>query len=222
MPNQYVVIVFILEIVGTIAFASSGAMVGVRKNMDIFGVIVLGVTTAVGGGCMRDLILGIHPPKMFLDFTYVGLAIATSLVIFLVIYRKRELLEGHFIESYEKTMNTFDAVGLAIFTVVGIQTTLNACDNPNTFLLVFVGVITSVGGGMLRDVLTGSMPFVFVKHIYASASLAGAILYVVLRSYINDVVAMAISMVIVIGIRLLAAKYRWNLPRICADSSPLK
>ena len=218
MLNQYTVIIFVLEIVGTIAFASSGAMVGARKNMDVFGIIVLGVTTAVGGGCMRDLILGIHPPKMFHDFTYVGLAIATSLLIFLVTYKKRELLEGHFIENYEKIMNAFDAVGLAVFTVIGIQTTVVACVAPNTFLLIFVGVITSVGGGVLRDVLTCTMPLVFVKHIYASASLVGAVLYVVLRSYINDVIAMVISMVTVIGIRLLAAKYRWNLPRISAYS----
>jgi len=214
MLNQYAVIIFLLEIIGTIAFASSGAMVGVRKNMDVFGVIVLGITTAVGGGCIRDLILGIHPPKMFQNFIYVGLAIGTSLVIFLVIYKKRELLEGKFIENYERIMNTFDAVGLAIFTVVGIQTTLSVYDNPNTFLLVFVGVITSVGGGILRDIMTSSIPFVFMKHIYVSASLVGAILYVVLRGYIDDVVSMVISMIIVVVIRLLAAKYRWNLPRI--------
>ena len=182
--------------------------------MDIFGVSVLGVTTAVGGGCIRDLILGIHPPKMFQDFSYVGVAIATSLVIFAVIYKKRELLEGHFIEMYEKIMNTFDAVGLGIFTVVGIQTALIVFDDSNTFLLIFIGVITSVGGGMLRDVLTGSMPFVFVKHIYASASLVGAILYIVLNNCINNIIAMVISMLIVISIRLLAARYCWNLPRI--------
>lgn len=214
MMNQYSVIIFVLEIIGTIAFASSGAMVGIRKNMDIFGVIVLGVTTAVGGGGIRDLILGIHPPKMFHNFSYVGIAIVTSLLIFLVMYIKRELLEGHFIENYEQIMNTFDAIGLGIFTVVGIQTTITVFDDSNIFLLIFVGVITSVGGGVLRDVLTGSVPFVFVKHIYASASLAGAVLYVILRSYINDVVAMILSMVAVISIRILAARYRWNLPRI--------
>ena len=217
MMNQYSVIIFVLEIIGTIAFASSGAMVGIRKNMDIFGVIVLGVTTAVGGGGIRDLILGIHPPKMFHNFSYVGIAIVTSLLIFLVMYIKRELLEGDFIENYEQIMNTFDAIGLGIFTVVGIQTTLTIFDDSNIFLLIFVGVITSVGGGMLRDVLTGSVPFVFVKHIYASASLAGVILYVILRSYINDVVAMIVSMVVVISIRILAARYRWNLPRIYSE-----
>lgn len=139
---------------------------------------------------------------------------AVSILIFLVMYIKRELLEGHFIENYEQIMNTFDAIGLGIFTVVGIQTTITVFDDSNIFLLIFVGVITSVGGGVLRDVLTGSVPFVFVKHIYASASLAGAVLYVILRSYINDVVAMILSMVAVISIRILAARYRWNLPRI--------
>ena len=144
MISQYTVIIFILEIIGTIAFASSGAMVGIRKNMDIFGVIVLGVTTAVGGGCIRDLILGNHPPKMFHNFSYVGVAIATSLLIFLVMYKKRALLEGRFIENYEHIMNTFDAVGLGIFTVVGIQTTITVFDDSNIFLLIFVGVIVLI------------------------------------------------------------------------------
>ena len=110
--------------------------------------------------------------------------------------------------------NAFDAIGLGVFTVVGIQTTLTVSGDSNIFLLIFVGVITSVGGGVLRDVLTGSMPFIFVKHIYASASLVGAVLYVILHNRINHIVAMVISMGIVILIRFLAAKYRWNLPRI--------
>ena len=214
MQNQYTTIVLVLEIIGTIAFASSGTMVGIRKKMDIFGVLVLGVTTAVGGGCIRDLILGIHPPRMFQNFIYVGTAIGTSLLIFLVLYKKRKLLEGSFIKTYEQIMNAFDAIGLGVFTVVGIQTTLTVSGDSNIFLLIFVGVITSVGGGVLRDVLTGSMPFIFVKHIYASASLVGAILYVILHNRINHIVAMVISMGIVILIRFLAAKYRWNLPRI--------
>ena len=143
MMNQYSVIIFVLEIIGTIAFASSGAMVGIRKNMDIFGVIVLGVTTAVGGGGIRDLILGIHPPKMFHNFSYVGIAIVTSLLIFLVMYIKRELLEGDFIENYEQIMNTFDAIGLGIFTVVGIQTTLTIFDDskvslPKISVIIFI------------------------------------------------------------------------------------
>ena len=117
--------IFLLEIVGTIAFASSGAMLGIRKNMDIFGVNVLGITTAVGGGCVRDLLLGIHPPKMFQNFAYVGTAILTSCLLFVVFFIKKELLESTFLERYERVMSALDAVGLGIFTVMGIRTAMD-------------------------------------------------------------------------------------------------
>lgn len=207
-------LIFILEIIGTVAFASSGALVGIRKNMDIFGVIVLGITTAVGGGCIRDLILGIHPPKMFHNFAYVGTAIATSCLLFFIIYVKKELLESRFMESYEHAMITFDAIGLGIFTGMGIQTAVTVIPSPNAFLLIFVGVVTGIGGGMLRDIMASTTPFVFVKHVYACASLLGAAAYLVLYRYINEATALILSSVLVIVIRLLAAHYKWNLPRI--------
>lgn len=211
---EYTTFFFLLEIIGTIAFASSGALVAIRKNMDIFGVSVLGITTAVGGGCIRDLILGIHPPKMFHNFSYVGAAIVTSCFLFLVIYLKKELLESHFMENYEQAMNTFDAIGLGIFTITGIQTAISLNGQYNMFLLIFVGVVTGIGGGMLRDIMAGSTPFVFVKHVYACASLIGAVLYIILHHRVNEIAAMIISAATVIIIRLLAAHYRWNLPRI--------
>lgn len=211
---DYSTVIYILEIIGTVAFASSGAMVGIRKNMDIFGVMVLGVTTALGGGCIRDLILGIHPPKMFHDFSYVGAAIATSCVLFVIFYLQKQLLDSQFVELYEKAMNAFDAIGLGIFTVIGIQTAMSVLKDVNIFLFIFVGVITGIGGGVMRDVMTGSMPFVFIKHVYACASIVGAILYIFLNKHINDATAMMISVTVVIGIRLLAAHYRWNLPRV--------
>lgn len=214
MLGQYATIIFVLEMIGTIAFASSGTMIGIRKNMDIFGVIVLGVTTAVGGGCVRDLILGIHPPKMFHDFSYVGVAITTSCLIFVVIYYKKRLLQSQYIEVYEKVLNTLDAIGIGIFTVVGIRTAMSVFVDSNIFLFIFVGVITGVGGGVMRDVLTASVPFVFVKHVYACASLVGAVVYIVLNERIDDVVAMMLSVTTVISIRLLATHYKWNLPRI--------
>lgn len=211
---EYTTVIFLLELIGTVAFASSGAMAGIRKNMDIFGVLVLGITTAVGGGCIRDLILGIHPPKMFHNFSYVGAAIATSCLLFLVIYLKKELLESRFLETYEQVMNAFDAIGLGIFTVIGIRTAISVSDDSNLFLLIFVGVVTGIGGGMLRDIMSGSTPFVFVKHVYACASLTGAVCYIVLQTRISDAAAVIISSAVVIVIRLLAAHYRWNLPRI--------
>lgn len=211
---EYTTIVFILEIIGTIAFASSGAMVGIRKNMDIFGVMVLGITTAVGGGCIRDVILGIHPPKMFHNFSYVGAAILTSCLLFLLIFQKKELLESRFMETYEQVMNTFDAIGLGIFTVTGIRTAMEVSPDFSLFLLVFVGVVTGIGGGMLRDIMSGSTPFVFVKHVYACASLTGAIVYILVYHRLHEAAAMILSSIVVILIRLLAAHYRWNLPRI--------
>lgn len=211
---EYTTFIFILEIIGTIAFASSGAMAGIRKNMDIFGVTVLGITTAVGGGCIRDLILGIHPPKMFHNFSYVGAAIITSCLLFLIIFWKKELLESRFLTTYEQFMNTFDAIGLGIFTVTGIRTAMAVTDAENMFLLIFVGVVTGIGGGMLRDIMSGSTPFVFVKHVYACASLTGAVLYLILYRHISDEASMILSAAAVIIIRLLAAHYRWNLPRI--------
>lgn len=208
--------IFILEIIGTIAFASSGALMGIRKNMDIFGVNVLGITTAVGGGCIRDLILGIHPPKMFQNFSYVGTAILTSCLLFFCLYLKQELLESKFLERYERAMNTLDAVGLGIFTVMGIRTAMELENkhSDNLFLLIFVGVVTGIGGGMLRDVMTGSTPFVFVKHVYACAALLGAFLYIFLYQLIPDIGAMLLSSISVVVLRLLAAHYHWNLPRI--------
>ncbi len=208
--------IFLLEIVGTIAFASSGAMLGIRKNMDIFGVNVLGITTAVGGGCVRDLLLGIHPPKMFQNFAYVGTAILTSCLLFVVFFIKKELLESTFLERYERVMSALDAVGLGIFIVMGIRTAmdLEGSHFDHWFLLVFVGVATGIGGGMMRDVMAGETPFVFIKHVYACAALIGAFLYIFLCRAVPDIGAMLVSSITVVAVRLLAAHYRWNLPRI--------
>ena len=208
--------IFLLEIVGTIAFASSGAMLGIRKNMDIFGVNVLGITTAVGGGCVRDRLLGIHPPKMFQNFAYVGTAILTSCLLFVVFFIKKELLESTFLERYERVMSALDAVGLGIFTVMGIRTAmdLEGSHFDHWFLLVFVGVATGIGGGMMRDVMAGETPFVFIKHVYACAALIGAFLYIFLCRAVPDIGAMLVSSITVVAVRLLAAHYRWNLPRI--------
>ena len=208
--------IFLLEIVGTIAFASSGAMLGIRKNMDIFGVNVLGITTAVGGGCVRDLLLGIHPPKMFQNFAYVGTAILTSCLLFVVFFIKKELLKSTFLEHYERVLSALDAVGLGIFTVMGIRTAmdLEGSHFDHWFLLVFVGVATGIGGGMMRDVMAGETPFVFIKHVYACAALIGAFLYIFLCRAVPDIGAMLVSSITVVAVRLLAAHYRWNLPRI--------
>ena len=207
-------IIYIFEMIGTVAFASSGALVGIRKNMDIFGVNVLGITTAVGGGCIRDIILGITPPKMFQNFSYVGASILISCILFTIFYLNQELLSSRFLETYERVMISLDAIGLGVFTVMGIRTAIEASFENNIFLLIFVGVVTGIGGGMLRDVMAGMTPFVFVKHVYAIASILGAVCYIILRLYIRDTISLFLGAAVVLIIRLLAAHFRWNLPRI--------
>ena len=208
-------IVFIMELVGTVAFASSGAMVGIEKHMDIFGVNVLGVTTAVGGGIFRDLILGIHPPMTFSDPVYAGVAALVSTLLFLTAYGNMRVRSDHMKHWLEQAMLLFDALGLGIFTVVGIQMAVNCgYGEGNRFLLVFVGVITGVGGGLIRDVMAGNRPYILVKHIYACASILGAIACVLLRGPLGELAAMIIGTAVVVLIRLLAIRYRWNLIRI--------
>ncbi|OUM21644.1 hypothetical protein CBW42_02720 [Butyricicoccus porcorum] len=206
--------ILMMEILGTVSFASSGAMLAIQRRMDVFGVTILGVTTAVGGGVIRDLILGITPPSMFRDFKYALMAIVTSLVIFTLMCLRRQLFSGNFLIWYDKVMNLFDTVGLGVFTVVGMNTAVQTGYGDNYFLLCFVGVVTGVGGGMMRDIMTGTMPYIFVKHIYAVASLAGALVFVLFYRHVPEIVGMLLGAGTVIAIRILAAHYRWNLPRV--------
>ena len=183
-------IIFIVEIIGTIAFASSGAMVAVRKRLDLFGIIVLGVITAVGGGMLRDLMIGNIPPNMFRNPVYVLAAFLTVLVLFLLFRCWPFLLGSRYIEGYEKIMNILDAIGLGAFTVIGIDTGVEAGYGDYHFLIIFLGVITGIGGGILRDIMAGETPYVLKKHIYACASIAGACLYVVLLQVSRRVAAL--------------------------------
>lgn len=205
---------FIMEILGTVAFAASGAMVGAERKMDVFGVIVLGVVTAVGGGMIRDVVLGITPPNVFQHPVYATVAMVTSLVVFLIMYWKKGFLSGNLRLTYDRIMMAMDSIGLGIFTVVGVNTGIRYGYLEHTFLLVFLGTITGVGGGLLRDMMAGVPPYIFVKHIYACASIVGALACVHIYRFAGGVAAMIISSAAVILIRYLAAWYHWNLPRL--------
>lgn len=150
------IIVTTLEIIGAIAFAVSGALVGIRKNMDVFGVCVLGLSTAVGGGVIRDLILGETPPAMFTNPIYAIAGLATCL--FVLIPEIRTM-----VERSEFVLLLADAVGLGIFTASGTMHALETAD-ANAFLAVFVGVVTGVGGGLLRDVMASVPPRIFSQN----------------------------------------------------------
>lgn len=208
----HVSIFFIIEVIGTIAFASSGAMVAIKKQLDLLGVIVLGVTTAVGGGMLRDIILGNVPPSLFTHPVYVTAAFLTVILLFAIVRMNQRILESSYIAAYEKMMNIFDAVGLGAFTVTGIDTAVLAGYGKYHFLSIFLGVLTGVGGGVLRDIMAGQTPYILRKHVYASASIAGAVCYVLLADWLTGDASMIISAFLVILIRLLATRYCWNLP----------
>jgi len=212
MIDKYI---FIIEIIGTIAFASSGAMVGIKKQMDLLGVCVLGMTTAVGGGMIRDLILGVNPPVMFQNPTYAMVALAFSVLIFFGIYFfQGKITHSRFSEVYDKLMMIFDSLGLGLFTVVGVTAAVNIGYETTGFLQIFVGVLTGVGGGVLRDIMAGNTPYIFVKHVYASASIIGAAVCVLVGRSFGELAAMMAGAAVVFVIRILAAHYKWNLPRI--------
>ena len=204
------------EYVGTVAFALTGAMTAIDRGMDLFGVLFLGVITALGGGTIRDLLLGVTPPKAFYQYEYLALAAGAALLIFLLAYllgkrywKRRELLEQIF--------NVFDAIGLAVFSVAGVEAAMEAGFTQNGFLCVFLGMTTGIGGGVLRDMMSREAPFVFRKRIYATAAILGALVYWIFSILsLEKTTALYLSMAVVVTLRLLATAFRWSLPRIPA------
>jgi len=203
-------ILFILEIIGTIAFAVSGALVGIQKKMDIFGVCVLGLTTAVGGGILRDLILNITPPAAFKNPAFAGTAVLVSIIMFIPSVRKLLAKTG---KIYDSLLLVMDSIGLGLFTVAGVQAAYSATSEVNIFLITFVGVLTGVGGGLLRDTFAGNTPYIFVKHFYACASIIGALVCALMWQYMGSVISMIAGASITVILRLLAARFRWELPK---------
>lgn len=207
--------IFILELIGTVAFASSGAMIAIEKKMDIFGVNVLGATTAVGGGIMRDIILGLTPPEAFSHPVYVLVAALTSTILFVIAYAKPTAFESRVkTDYYDKLMFWCDTAGLGIFTVVGIQAAVRAVGGENVFFFVFIGTLTGVGGGVLRDIMAGETPYILVKHIYACAAIAGGIVCVVGRTAFGEAYGTILGLAATVLLRFLAAHFRWNLMRV--------
>ncbi len=192
----------ILNLVGTFAFGLSGGIVAVRKQMDLFGVLVLSVATGLGGGIMRDLILGHTPPATLNDWRYLATAAIAGLVVF-VDYRQ--------VVHWSRFITAFDAAGLALFTVTGTTIALNAGLTPVPAALL--GMLTGVGGGALRDVLAAEVPLVLRAEIYAIASLFGATIIIIanqaqlLGSFAEVIAASAIF-----GLRMVSVWRGWRIP----------
>ena len=207
-------IVLGLELVGIIAFAVSGAATAAEKGLDIFGVVFIGVINALGGGVIRDILLGIFPPIMFTYKVYAIVSIGSSLFVFLFAYNDTDRFLGN-LENIDNFVNIFDAIGLGIFSVTSIQRCINFGYVDNAFLCILMSMTTGIGGGIMRDLLCQKLPAVLRKRIYALAAIAGgAIYYYMFKLNINHSLAMFCGMISTFIIRLLATKYKWNMPRI--------
>lgn len=189
-------------IIGTVAFAISGALIGIEKKLDLFGIIFLAITTAVGGGIFRDITLGNTPPNPFLNPSSCIISIITAIIVFLF-YKKINKLKNIIMIS--------DALGLGVFTAIGSNAAIEHGAN-NAFTVIAMGLITGVGGGMLRDVFAKNVPFIFKREIYAMASIIGALCFYYIHQFFSDIMSLYICSTIIVIIRVLSIMYNLNLP----------
>lgn len=193
-----------LDIIGTIAFAISGTLAAQHKHMDIFGVIVIANITAIGGGTLRDLLLGIHPIFWIAE---PSVLIIGSLSALTTIFINRES------KRFLTLLYISDAVGLAAFVIIGIHRSNLVEATP--FIASFMGVLTGIGGGMLRDILCNDVPIVLQKEIYAVAAILGAVVYFgLLDVYSSQTLATLACVATVLFLRMAGIYWRWALPRI--------
>ena len=200
-------LIYTLDILGTFAFAISGALVASDKNFDLFGVLIIAFVTAVGGGMLRDVLINAHPINWIGDLNYVWTILAA--VITTILFKSKIL-------PLSKTLFLFDTIGLGVFTLLGLQKGL--AYNLHPIIALIMGMISAVFGGVLRDILTNKVPLIFEKEIYASACLVGGVLYLSLDYFeVNQNVSFVFAATIIFTIRLVAVKFHLQLPKIKDD-----
>lgn len=200
-------IIYTLDLIGTFAFAISGALVASKKDFDLFGVIIIAFVTAVGGGMLRDVLINAHPINWIGDLNYIWTILVA--VVFTFLFKSK-------IAPLSKTLFLFDTIGIGVFTLLGIQKGLLFQLHP--FVALVMGMVSAVMGGVLRDVLTNEVPLIFKKEIYASACLLGGIVFLVSNHFgLSEWFQFFATVLTVIVIRLLAVKYHLQLPKIKDD-----
>ncbi|MEG2009672.1 MAG: trimeric intracellular cation channel family protein [Oscillospiraceae bacterium] len=205
-------IFYILELIGTLAFAVSGAMIAIERRLDLFGVVFLGVITACGGGMIRDILIGAFPPAMFLNKEYVLIACLVSIIVFFIAYFARRTYFSK-VKRIDFVNNIFDAVGLGAFAVTGTRIGIASGFGDNAFMCIFLGLLTGIGGGLLRDMMSRSVPLVLRKRIYAVAAIVGGGLYYLLYLLeLGNEIAIFAGVGVTCAIRILATIFRWDLP----------
>jgi uncharacterized membrane protein YeiH len=201
------VVLLAVDLVGTFVFAVEGALAGIRGELDLLGLLVLSFVTALGGGTVRDLLIGAVPPNSIRDWRYGAIAFAGGGAVFC------------FYQSFEhvpqQLLITLDAAGLALFAMAGAAKALEFGINP--MIAVLMGVLTGVGGGTIRDVLLTQVPGILNTDIYASAALAGSALMVIgLALKVPRTIAMTVGGVCCFALRMVAVARHWNLPKVMA------
>lgn len=200
-------LIYILDILGTFAFAISGALFASKKEFDLFGVAIIAFVTAVGGGMIRDVLINAHPINWIGDLNYIWTILIA--VVFTFLFKSK-------IAPLSKTLFLFDTIGIAVFTLLGTQKGLSY--NLHPFVAVVMGMTSAVMGGVLRDVLTNHIPLIFKKEVYASACLLGALIYLITSYFqLSESIQFISTVFTVIFIRLMAVKYQLQLPKIKDD-----
>lgn len=193
----------IIEISGTVAFAISGAFSAMQKRMDIFGVIIMGFVTAIGGGTIRDILIGDTPVSWMRDYKLPLIILGT--VIAAILFKK-------YIKTFKVTLFLFDALGLGLFTIIGIQKGVSIGLNPG--ICIALGTITGCFGGVVRDILLNHIPLIFHREIYATACIFGGILYFLLVGYLDINIVKVIAITVICSIRIIAVKFKLMLPKL--------
>ena len=194
----------LLDIIGTMAFAMSGALTAMSKKMDPFGVFIIAFVTAVGGGTLRDVMIGRTPVGWMLDLQYVYIIIIGYVLA--IIFRKK-------FDRLRTSLFLFDTIGLGVFTLIGLEKGINIGLHP--VICIALGTMTACFGGVIRDILCTDIPVIFSREIYATICILGGIIFFVLREFNleNDVLYLVTSLVI-ISVRLMAVKFKWYLPTL--------
>ncbi|MFA5700096.1 MAG: trimeric intracellular cation channel family protein [Desulfuromonas sp.] len=196
-------LLYAFDLLGTAAFAASGAWAGIRRQMDLLGVLVLGVVTAIGGGTLRDILLGDTPPFCLQNDTYLYLSIAIAVLVF--------IFHRHF-EHIAHPLLYLDAIGLGTFVVIGTQKAINF--DMSFIVAVTMGVITATAGGVIRDMLSNRVPLILRREIYASACIAGGTLFYAGHMLaLNYAISALAAAALVVVVRILAIRHNWALPR---------
>jgi len=194
----------ILDLLGTLAFAISGAIVAMRKKFDPFGIFIIAFVTALGGGTLRDVFMGKHPMGWMLDVNYVYIIILGTFIA--ILFRKR-------ISYLNKSLFLFDTIGLGVFTIIGTE--IGIANNLSPIISIALGTISAAFGGVIRDVLCGEIPVIFRKEIYATACLIGASLLLLFNIFnIAQNISYITTIILIIIVRILAVRFKLSLPQI--------